>query len=368
MTASSPDAKIHVAYCTDLAYVQHVGVALASLLEHNAPENVCVHVVSPPLPAESIARLDSVAASYGTQLDYVAVDASVVASLREHMHISRAMYYRILLPRLMPALDKVIYFDCDMVMEADIGELWAIDLEGWGCAGVDEGNPVQTRRLGLDDDLYINSGTLVMNLAYWREHRVAERCMQWLADNEAIAILPDQDAINVVLHHRKKTLPLKWNLNPVPLEDLGVLATYPSRVIHFGGPIKPWHLHYDFELQAIYRKYLDKTPWAAEFKLAEPANVAQALIVANQCHERGHLALAAQYYVRALQFRLQTTKLESELLLDVLNSAHRLSNSQRYDEATALYRACFKQWGLPVQHQVNIYRVPGLLTPLPLAA
>lgn len=364
---STADTRIHVTYCTDLAYVQHVAVALASLLEHNDPANVCVHVVSPPLPEQDRSRLNTVAQRYGTTLNYVPVDASVVESLREHMHISRAMYYRILLPKLLD-LKKVIYFDCDMVMEADVTELWNTDVEGCGCAGVDEENPGQTNRLGLSDDFYINSGVLVMNLAYWREHRVTERCFEWLVANEALAILPDQDAINVILKGQKRKLPLKWNLNPVPLEDINVLKTYPSRVIHFGGNIKPWHRYYDFDLQAIYKKYLDKTPWAAEFQLKEPTNMAQALIVANQCFERQDIGTAAYYYARAIQFRLVTNKLESELLLDVINSAHRLTNSQRFDEACALYRACFKHWGMPIRHYINIYRVPGILDKLPEAA
>lgn len=357
---TTPDTRIQIAYCTDVAYVQHLAVAMASLFEHNPAAGLCVHVISPPLPEQSIARLDTVARQYGTTLVYVPVDERVVASLREHMHISRAMYYRILLPKLV-AVDKIIYFDCDMLMEADVTELWNTDVEGVGCAGVDEENPAQVVRLGLTNGMYINSGTLVMNLAYWREHKICERCMEWLEANRAIAILPDQDAINVVLHGHKRTVPLKWNLNPVPLDDIGVLSTYPSRVVHFGGPIKPWHRHYDFDLQALYKKYLDKTPWSTDFVLTEPGNTAQCLIVANQYHARGHLGHAAHYYVRALQIRLLTDKLESELLLDVINSAHRLTNSQRFDEACALYRACFKHWSFPIDHLVNIYRVPGIL-------
>jgi hypothetical protein len=365
--ANQADTRIQIAYCTDLAYVQHVGVALTSLLDHNDPANVVVHVVSPPLNKEDVDRLNGIAKQYCTTLTYVPVDESVVASLREHMHISRAMYYRILLPKLVD-LHKIIYFDCDMLMEADVSELWNMDVQGCGCAGVDEENPAQTNRLGLQGDFYINSGALVMNLAYWREHRVAERCMEWLAANEALAILPDQDAINVILKDQKRKLSLKWNLNPVPLESIDVLKTYPSRVIHFGGPIKPWHRYYDFDLQAIYKKYIDKTPWGADFKLAEPTNMAHALVVANQYFERKQQSAAAYYYARAIYLRLVMTKLESELLLDVINSAHRLNNSQSFDEANALYRACFKHWGMPLEHFVNIYRVPGLLDKLPVTA
>ena len=45
-------------------------------------------------------------------------------------HISTAAYYRLLIPRLLPEeLDKVIYLDSDLIVNADIGALWDLGVE-----------------------------------------------------------------------------------------------------------------------------------------------------------------------------------------------------------------------------------------------
>jgi len=72
-----------------------------------------------------------------------------------------------------------------------------------------EGDPVGGNRLGIADDAYVNSGIMVLNLDYWREHGVTAKCMQWLESNPEIALLPDQDAINVVLQGAKKNIDVK---------------------------------------------------------------------------------------------------------------------------------------------------------------
>ena len=350
---------INVAFCTDHAYVKHLSVALVSMLEHNKAHHVRVYVVSPAISERDLARLKDISSRYDSEIVSIEIDETQVSHLREHSHISRAMYYRIFLPTILD-VEKVIYFDCDMAIEADIGELWSIDVSEVGCAGVQDENPEDHARLGLKD-AYINSGSLIMNLAFWRQHQVSARCLEWLINNKEEAILPDQDAINVLLENYKIYLPRKWNLNPVPFNDLTVLDHYPSRVVHFGGPIKPWHLFYDFELQKIYRKYLAMTPWDAEFVMLEPVNCGQCLSVANQYFARGNLELAARYYSLAIRIRCASTRVESELLLEAIKCGLRLEASGNFSDSSALYRACFIEWELPVRHEVNIYRVPGLI-------
>lgn len=352
---------IKVAFCIDTAYTQHLGVALASLLMHNEAKNVRVYICSSKLNAADIEKLSTIVRTFGADVVFRQILDERISGFRQHMHISRAMYYRFLLTDILVEEHKVIYLDCDLVVEADLSELWNTDLATYGCAGVDEGNPVQTSRLDLDPDFYINSGVLVLNLAYWRTHGITAKCMAWLEENPQKTILPDQDAINVALKHQKTRVDLKWNLNPVPLEDIGVLAQYPQHILHFGGPIKPWHKCYDFDLQAIYRKYLNLTPWASGFSLGEPRNMGQACLVANQLFKGGDFIGACRYYQIAIDFRVKTHGLDSKLLLDCINGGHRHFNQQDYVSACEHYRSCVEHWGCPINYAINIYKMPGIL-------
>lgn len=352
--------KVKVAFCIDTTYTQHLGVALASLLMNNTAKNVCVYICSSQLDPADIEKLSSIGRTFGADVEFCQILDDRVSGFRQHLHLSRAAYYRILLADLLKE-DKVIYLDCDVVVEADLRELWNTDVSDYGCAGVDEGNPVQTSRLGLDPDFYLNSGILVLNLAYWRSHNIIEKCMTWLTANPQKNILLDQDAINVALKHQKTRIDLKWNLNPVPLEDIGVLTQHPQHILHFGGPVKPWHKCYDFELQAIYYKYLNLTPWASAFALEEPRNMGQACLVANQMFKNSDFMGACRYYHIAIDYRIKTHALESKLILDCINGGHRHFNQQDYVSACEHYRSCIEHWGYPIDYQINIYKMPGIL-------
>jgi lipopolysaccharide biosynthesis glycosyltransferase len=358
---SGMNEKINLVFCIDSAYVQHLSVTLASIIMHNDPGALRAFILYSSLEQNEKELLLQIGKKFNIELVLEEVSIERIAGLRSHLHISPAMYYRLLLPEILGDLDKVIYLDCDLVVETGLRDLWITDLNGLGCVGWDEENPAQTGRLDLDSDFYINSGVLVINLALWREEGISDVCLNWLYANPQKAILPDQDAINVVLKHRKGKIDVKWNLNPVSQGNIGVLKQYPERILHFGGPIKPWHKCYDFELQSIYRKYLMLTPWADDFKLIEPVNTGQACLVANQLFNAEDYIGACRYYHRAIDYQMSQRGSVQKLEFDCINGGHRHFNFQDYFSACEHYRSCIEHWGYPIAYEIDIYKMPGLL-------
>ncbi len=354
-----PD-KINVVFCIDTSYVQQLGATLASLFMHNEAKKLKVFIVSPPLDPCDLMKLESIGQTFGGDMVFSQAEDERISGFREHLHISRATYYRLLLPEIFSDVDKFIYLDCDLVVEADLRELWDTDIATCGCAGVDQENSPDANRLGLHPDFYINAGILLLNLSYWRANNIMEKCLDWLVENPQKAVMLEQDAINVILRERKAKIDLKWNLNPAPYPDLGILKQYPSRILHFAGSLKPWHKYYDFDLQAIYRKYVDLTPWSGEFLPQEPRNAGQACLVANQLYKRNDFLAACTYYQQTINFKLKTDNLDSKLLLDCINGGHRHFNSQDYVSACEHYRSCIEHWGYPVYYD-SVYRMPGTL-------
>ncbi len=244
---------------------------------------------------------------------------------------------------------------------ADLTELLNVDTSNQAVSGWDEQSNDYVTRLDLKDNTYINSGVLVLNLEKWRTHSYGQNCLRWLRENPEKVFLHDQDAINVVLDGHKLKIDPKWNLNPVFAGQLKVLESYPSRILHFGGPIKPWHKCYDFQLQAIYKKYLSFTDWSESFELIEPINTAQSISVANQYFETQDVNNAAKYYVTALDFWVKTKGAGSKLIIELINGGHRHYNSQDFFSACEYYRLVIEQLGFPTKYDVCIYRIPGLL-------
>lgn len=355
------EGLLSVAFCVDEKFLPHLGAALMSLFLSNPGRNLEVFVASHMIPDHAKLRLDMVAGTFGYKLTYLDIDLEKISHLRQYFQPT-STYYRLLLPLMLPGHAKVLYLDCDLVVETDLRSLWSLDLDGQACAGCPEPDYHQqwmVKKYDIEGDLYVNAGVLLMNLNYWRENEITEKCIHWLQENEQLAVMMDQDAINKVLYKRKRFFDRKWNLNPIhgPVEEL--LRTYPERVLHFAGPVKPWHRWYDFSLSSIYFGYLDLTPWKGEIPVEEPKNPGQAVSVANQFFAKANHQQACRYYQHGIALRIEEQKLENIVLLRVINAAHRLFNAGDYFSAAELYRACFEGWEYPIVHD-DIYKIRGI--------
>ena len=77
-------------------------------------------------------------------------------------------------------LDKIIYLDCDIIVQMDIKQLWDIPLEDCYIAAVAERDTAVSRYFSLSEKVrfwalemqverYFNSGVIVLNLKKIRE-------------------------------------------------------------------------------------------------------------------------------------------------------------------------------------------------------
>lgn len=93
----------------------------------------------------------------------------------------------LLMPKLLPEYDKILQMDADTITDADISELFDIDLGENYFAGAIE--PWKTRGTP-----YINAGVVLWNLAKIREYGADEKMLREI--NSTHYDFPDQDVIN----------------------------------------------------------------------------------------------------------------------------------------------------------------------------
>jgi len=169
---------------------------------------------------------------------------------------SEAASYRLMLPELLPDLNKIIYLDCDIIVRQDLAALDSlVDISGNYLAAVFEA-PIENQSqrweaLGCDPGKYFNSGFLVMNLARMRKEKVSEKLLAVL--HRDYLEFPDQDALNIVCKGRVEALTPVYNSIRTfflpqyrtefekqygPLQRLAV-ETFGN--IHYTGG-KPWNL------------------------------------------------------------------------------------------------------------------------------
>ncbi|WP_337813735.1 glycosyltransferase family 8 protein, partial [Parabacteroides johnsonii] len=134
-------------------------------------------------------------------------------------HASLANYYRIFIPKIFFYYEKLIYLDCDLLINADIADLYAIDI-GNNVLGV-----VKDACTYFDPDFwykyclekvqikkpynYFNSGVLICNVKQMIDISLTERSMQRLKEFNPVCW--DQCILNSVLENKVKYLPLNWN-------------------------------------------------------------------------------------------------------------------------------------------------------------
>lgn len=175
---------------------------------------------------------------------------------------SHEIYYRLLIPALMPNYDKVLYFDGDMIALTDVAELYystelgnnliasSRDYAGL-CHCYKEGDERRFYRekvLGLSNvDNYILSGTLVINVPEFNKLYDAKELMRIAESREWRQ--HDQDVLNVICENRILLVDGGWDY----LQDFGWIKYLPDwlkkeyeetakniKVAHFAGQRKPW--------------------------------------------------------------------------------------------------------------------------------
>lgn len=251
---------INILCCTDDKYAPCYGIMLTSLFYNNREEEFEIYVMTSGLNSEIIDMYRLLCRQHNSCLHIIQIDESKIKNcpIREGDHVTLAAYYRIIAPLYLPNdLNKILYLDGDIIINAKIIDLWNCDISNYAVgAVVDEAykNEEPYIRLGYDKSFpSINSGVLLMNLKYWRKHDVITRCMKCIETMAAKLLFHDQDTLNIVLHDEIKLLPLTYNFQRGFLDyafynkmdskyqDEINASKYKPVVIHFTGYSKPWH-------------------------------------------------------------------------------------------------------------------------------
>lgn len=263
-----------VIFATNNNFCQHAAVAIASLLDNNKDENIKIHLFEIQCDIDNIQKIKEVVRKWNSEIIVYHITPEIFKGFPPPGNYSIACYLRLLSPTLLRQLDKVLYLDCDLVINGSIRELWNLDITKYSMGALHDATlsyNIVKDYIGYDyyKEGYINSGVLLINLKYWRENNIQEKLVNFL--NTHTVKLPDQDALNIILHGTIKFLHPKWNCHvgyfafpPLVIKeqkkyikDLWDKAV----IIHFTGPTKPWYKECVNPYKKVYLKYLKQTPY-----------------------------------------------------------------------------------------------------------
>lgn len=180
---------------------------------------------------------------------------------------SEEAYYRILAPYILKHYNRAIVMDCDIIMKADIAELFQIDLHKKVAGIVPDvvwhgfflGLPSDIKRKKLEDFPiedplhYVNTGVILFDLVKYRTKYSMDYVLNF-AQSRKFEI-QEQDALNLMLEKDIFYLPIEWNVYlmvneyiktaiddfaPAKEKKAYYFARENAKILHWAAQPKPW--------------------------------------------------------------------------------------------------------------------------------
>ncbi len=251
---------INICLSCDNNYAIYAGVLIASILVNaNKTDKLNIYIFDGGIDRENKKAITSLKSIHECSITFVQIDNTLFddyAKIKTHNYISLATYYRLKASSLLPLLKRVIYFDCDIVVNNSLLGLFETDIKDYAIAGVNDINKRAVKR----NPKYINAGVLLINLDFWRHNDVEEQLLQFTKNNIENIKMGDQEIINQCLAKYIKVINDTWNVQSSNFTNRSSYIKEPN-IVHFVSKKKPWHwASYSYH-RHLYFKYLQLTPW-----------------------------------------------------------------------------------------------------------
>jgi len=259
-------SKINIAFGVTNDWINYTFVTICSILSNsNKSNNYKFYIMSDIKEDEFyqsfneiIQKLNNIQPS---EYVYIKINNSDFADVVHDKRVGISAYYRLKLSSLVKE-DKIIYLDSDLIVLDDIANLWDYDIKNYLLAGVEDkySDIMKDKSELYKDEIYINSGVLLINLERFQENNIENLIFQKLKEENND--YSDQDVLNNICKGQILYLPLKYNLMLTCNDNMA----FPTRkdeyeqslknpmILHYS--IKPWILPVQYS--EYWRKYAEK--------------------------------------------------------------------------------------------------------------
>lgn len=293
--------NLNIAYSSDDNYAQHLGVSMLSLFENNRSfKNITIYIIENNISNKNKERLLNIAEQYKREIKFIDFkEYEKKLNLNMDNYISISAYARLFLDEIVED-NKVIYLDCDSIVNGSLEELWNLDISDYFVAGVEDtvGENSKTK-IGLNyEDKYINSGMLLINLEKWRENDIKSKFIEFIDYYNGNVFHHDQGTINGVLKNKILILHPKYNLmttfvtmsrdeimkyyklKEYYLESIIDEAKSEAIFIHYTPAFvnRPWIDKSKHPLKYLYEEYLERTPWRGLNNYKDKRSIGEKLV------------------------------------------------------------------------------------------
>lgn len=274
--------RLNVMYSTDENYAQHAIASIISLLERNTDFNdIYIYLVENKLCEETKNYIKNIVNEFRRKVIFISIE-EVCRNFKKNDDFPISAYARLFISHI-DNIDKILYLDCDTIINGTLLDLWNVDIEDYLVAGVQD-NPAMymSAIVGMGrQDRYINSGVLLINLKKWRNDNIEQIFIDFINKYNGSVPHHDQGVINGVCKGKILVLNPKYNMMPEMIyfgkekimklyniknyyEEKEIFYAIENPVIiHYISKFynRPWNETCTHPHKRLYKDYLEKYNW-----------------------------------------------------------------------------------------------------------
>lgn len=284
---------MNILFACDNNYIWLTGIAMISLFENNTDsEKIDVYLMGDGISEENKDILGKLAEKYNRKCIVIDVPDLEIPEELCSSRWPKSAFSRLFAGYYLPeSVNKILYLDSDIIVNANIKDLWNTAVDDKIVYGVKDCISKSYRKnLGLNSNApYVNAGVLLINVKKLREIQVAKKLEQYVKKYIKRIYYADQDILNGMLNSEIGTIEPRYNVmslqalysyddvmklrHPTNYYDKSEFerAVNSPNIIHYTTcmlSIRPWFSNTNHPFAASFQKYLALSPWR-DVKLQE---------------------------------------------------------------------------------------------------
>lgn len=285
---------MNILYASDNHYADILGISILSLLENNREcDDIKVSIINDEISDENIRNIESIFKKYGREFPIF----KKVRSIQEVLHMdvyedrfSRTQFARLFLEDIVDENeDRILYMDCDVIVNGSLKDLWNMELNGKvGAALADAFSSLYRGNIGLQpNDLMFNSGVMLIDMKQWRKQHIGHQLRAFIRSHRGMVQQGVQGVLNAILSSKMQVFSPRYNLvtnyAAFEYEDMLVYrkptSIYSKKeiekakddpcIVHYTSSFlvaRPWEEGKEHPYKYLWNRYHEMSPWKEEIR------------------------------------------------------------------------------------------------------
>ena len=203
---------VHISFCPDNNFTNLVYVSMISVLSSkNSDTFICFYLIIPHnFKTKNINFLQTLYEDYDYfNITYITLDERYDNAYTDN-RITKQAYYRFSLGELIKNLNKIIYFDTDVIVYKDLNKFYNLNFNGKMILGQPTYGNKNYQKHGFNK---INTGVLLLNLLEMRKNKFERKVIKLVGKGIKFSY-HDQTLLNDYFKQYLGTFPPEYHIRP----------------------------------------------------------------------------------------------------------------------------------------------------------